>query len=37
MGFLLQQMDLFFSAHGLGSCWQGIPQPKKTGCGKFRH
>lgn len=29
IGFLLQQMDLFFSAHGLGSCWQGIPQPKK--------
>ena len=24
IGFLLQQMDLFFSAHGLGSCWQGI-------------
>ncbi len=29
VGFMLQQMDLFFSANGLGSCWQGIPKPKK--------
>ncbi|MGI6465656.1 MAG: nitroreductase family protein [Methanobacterium sp.] len=29
IGFMLQQMDLFFSANGLGSCWQGFPQPKK--------
>ncbi|WP_048204092.1 nitroreductase family protein [Methanobacterium formicicum] len=29
VGFMLQQMDLFFSASGLGSCWQGIPKPKK--------
>src|SRR5512135_1270955 len=21
-GFMLQQMDLFFSANGIGSCWQ---------------
>jgi nitroreductase len=28
-GFMLQQMDLFFSAHGLGSCWQGMPKPTK--------
>jgi nitroreductase len=28
VGFMLQQMDLFFSANGLGSCWQGIPKPK---------
>jgi nitroreductase len=27
IGFVLQQMDLFFSANGLGSCWQGIPKP----------
>jgi nitroreductase len=26
-GFMLQQMDLFFSANGIGSCWQGMPQP----------
>ncbi len=25
-GFLLQQMDLFFSANGIGSCWQGGPK-----------
>jgi nitroreductase len=28
-GFMLQQMDLFFSANGIGSCWQGIPKPRK--------
>ncbi|MBI5679624.1 MAG: nitroreductase [Methanobacterium sp.] len=31
VGFMLQQMDLFFSANGLGSCWYGIPQLKKEG------
>ncbi len=29
VGFMLQQMDLFLSAKGVGSCWQGIPQPTK--------
>ncbi|HTY74662.1 MAG TPA: nitroreductase family protein [Candidatus Nanoarchaeia archaeon] len=29
IGFMLQQMDLHFSAIGLGSCWLGIPQPSK--------
>jgi len=29
IGFMLQQMDLQFSATGLGSCWLGIPQPSK--------
>lgn len=29
IGFMLQQMDLFFSANGWGSCWQGIPKPRK--------
>ncbi len=29
MGFMLQQMDLYFSTTGLGSCWLGIPQPTK--------
>lgn len=29
VGFMLQQMDLFLSANGLGSCWQGIPTLKK--------
>jgi nitroreductase len=28
-GFMLQQMDLFFSANGIGSCWQGMPKPTK--------
>jgi len=30
IGFMLQQMDLYFSATGLGSCWLGIPQPTKA-------
>lgn len=29
MGFILQQMDLYFSANGIGSCWQGWPKPTK--------
>ena len=29
IGYMLQQMDLYFSANGLGSCWLGIPQPTK--------
>jgi nitroreductase len=29
VGFMFQQMDLWFSANGIGSCWQGIPKPKK--------
>jgi nitroreductase len=29
VGFMMQQMDLFLSANGLGSCWQGIPSLKK--------
>jgi nitroreductase len=29
VGYMLQQMDLYFSANGLGSCWLGIPQPSK--------
>jgi nitroreductase len=26
-GFMLQQIDLFLSANGIGSCWQGGPKP----------
>ncbi len=26
-GFLLQQVDLFLSANGIGCCWQGGPKP----------
>ena len=29
IGYMLQQMDLYFSTIGLGSCWLGIPQPAK--------
>ncbi len=29
VGFMLQQMDLYLSSTGLGSCWLGIPQPTK--------
>lgn len=29
VGFMLQQMDLYLSWRGVGTCWQGIPQPKK--------
>jgi len=29
IGFMLQQMDLYFSATSLGSCWLGIPLPSK--------
>jgi nitroreductase len=29
IGFMLQQLDLYFSATGLGSCCLGIPQPTK--------
>jgi hypothetical protein len=28
-GFIMEQMDLFFSASGIGSCWQGGPKPTK--------
>lgn len=28
-GFMLQQMDLYLSAIEIGTCWQGIPKPKK--------
>jgi len=29
IGFMLQQMDLFFSANEIGCCWKGISQPIK--------
>ena len=32
IGFVGQQMDLYFSANGLGSCWLGMAKPnEKTG------
>lgn len=29
VGFMLQQVDLFLSSNGLGSCWVGMARPKK--------
>ena len=28
-GYVLQQMDLYLSANGLGSCWLGVAKPSK--------
>ncbi|MGD8114240.1 MAG: nitroreductase family protein [Sphaerochaetaceae bacterium] len=30
VGFLFQQMDLFLSSKGLGSCWLGLAKPSKN-------
>lgn len=30
IGYMLQQMDLYLSVRGLGSCWLGIPRPTKA-------
>lgn len=29
VGFLIQQVDLYLSNNGIGSCWVGMAQPKK--------
>jgi nitroreductase len=29
VGFMLQQLDLYLSANGLGACWQGMAKPAK--------
>lgn len=29
IGYMLQQLDLYLSSNGLGSCWLGIPRPSK--------
>jgi hypothetical protein len=29
IGYMLQQLDLFFSSEMIGSCWQGWPKPTK--------
>ena len=36
IGYMLQQVDLFLSANGLGSCWQGIPAPIKELLGSSK-
>ena len=35
-GFMMQQMDLFLSANGIGSCWQGGPKPIRESRAAFR-
>ncbi len=36
VGFMLQQMDLFLSANGMGSCWAGIPTLTKEGLARSK-
>jgi nitroreductase len=36
-GFMLQQMDLFLSANGIGSGWQGISKPTKEILNSSKH
>ena len=33
-GFLFQQLDLYLSARGLGSCWLGVTKGRKTPSGE---
>jgi len=33
-GFLFQQLDLYLSARGLGSCWLGAAKGRETSCGE---
>ncbi len=37
VGFVLQQMDLYFSANGIGSCWQGVAKPTKEILNRSKH
>ena len=37
IGFIGQQMDLFFSANGLGSCWLGVAKPEKSEATALPH
>ena len=37
IGFIGQQMDLFFSANGLGSCWLGVAKPDKSEATALPH
>ena len=30
VGYMLQQMDLYFSSNGMGSCWVGMARPAKS-------
>jgi nitroreductase len=33
-GFMLQQVDLFLSANGIGACWLGMGSPQKTAASR---
>jgi len=35
VGFMLQQLDLFFSANGLGCCWLGLAKPRQAKDGNL--
>jgi nitroreductase len=35
-GFIFEQIDLFLSSSGIGSCWLGLTNPKKAVL-KHRH
>jgi len=37
IGFIGQQLDLWFSASGLGSCWLGVAKPEKSGSATLPH
>ena len=37
IGFVGQQMDLFFSASGLGSCWLGMAKPEDRDASALPH
>ena len=37
IGFIGQQMDLFFSASGIGSCWLGMAKPEEKSVNALSH
>jgi len=37
IGFVGQQMDLFFSASGIGSCWLGVAKPESRDASALPH
>jgi len=37
IGFIGQQLDLFFSGSGIGSCWQGMAKPEDRAASALPH
>lgn len=37
IGFIGQQLDLFFSANGIGACWLGAAKPEEKEASKLPH